>query len=172
VTRERAGDGCFSDRALGEVEERSAVRVLGQGGPSLGQPLLDPPEQGDRRRPGLPVPGPALGAQVGTEGEELGELGHHTHVFLRRHPHEPVCVEIVTEEDAGVAVCRGEEPRLSVMQEVALVNRLDAERKSFVGERREDRQLLPLVFRTECGGPERALVRGLERDGLPDGYSR
>jgi hypothetical protein len=172
VKRERAGDRRSARRALGEAEERSAVGVLGQGGTSLGQPLLDAPEQGDRRRPRLPVPGPALGAQVGTEGEELGELGHDAHVPLRRDPHEPVRVEVVTEEDARVAVRRGEKPRLPVMQEVALVDRLDADREPFVCERREDRQLFPLGLRTKCGGPERALVRSLERDGLPDVYSR
>jgi hypothetical protein len=58
------------------------------------------------------------------------------------------------------------------MQEVALVDRLDAERKPFVGKRREDRQLLALVFRAERGGPERALVGGLEGDRLPDGDPR
>jgi hypothetical protein len=41
VKRERAGDRLFSRRALGEAEERSAVGVLGQVGPSLGQSLLD-----------------------------------------------------------------------------------------------------------------------------------
>jgi hypothetical protein len=172
VKRERAGDRLFSRGALGEVEEGSAVALLGQRGASLGQPLLDAAEQGDRRRPRLAVAGPALGAQVSTESEELGELGHDAHVALRCHAHEPVRVEVVAEEDARVPVGGGEEPGCPVMQEVALVDRLDAERKPFVGKRREDRQLLALVFRAERGGPERALVGGLERDRLPDGGPR
>jgi hypothetical protein len=172
VKRERTGDGLASHGALGESEERSAVGVLGQGGSSVGEALLDPAEQGDRGRPRFPVAGAALGAQVRTESEELGELSHDAHVSLRRHPHEPVRVEVVTQEDARVPVCGSEEPGLPVVQEVALVDRLDAEREPLVRERRKDRDFLALAFGTKRGGPERALVRGLERDGLPDGYPR
>jgi hypothetical protein len=109
---------------------------------------------------------------VGAKGKELGELRHDTHVSLRRDPHEPVRVQVVTEEDARVAIRRSEEPRLPVMQEIALVDRLGTEREPLVRERREDRQLLPLIVRTKCGGPKRALVCSLERNGLPDAYSR
>jgi hypothetical protein len=71
---------------------------------------------------------------VRAQREELGEVGDHAHVSLGRDAHETVGVEVVPEENARVAVGATEQPRRSVMQEVALVDRFDAEREALVGE--------------------------------------
>ena len=66
--------------------------------------------------------------------------------------------ECVPEQQRDVVVRRGEEARATVVEEVALVDRLDPEREAAIlDERREDRIDLPLARRPECGVPERAL---------------
>jgi hypothetical protein len=80
-----------------------------------------------------------------------------------------VGVEVVAEQQRGVGVGRGEQPRPAVVQEVALVDRLQAERVMLLAERREDRLELPLLPRPQRGLPEPALMRGLEGDRLPEG---
>ena len=167
VERERAGHRLLPRRALREPKEHVPVALLRQRGPRVGEAALDPPEQRDRRSPGLSVPRPALGTQVGAECQELGQLGDHTHVPLGGDADEAVGVEVVAEEDAGVTIGGREEPRPAVVQQVALVDRLDSERELLVGERGEDRELLPLFLRTERGGPESTLGARLECDRLP-----
>jgi hypothetical protein len=80
-----------------------------------------------------------------------------------------VGVEIVAEQEGGVLVRRREQARAAVVEEVALVDRLEAERVPLVGERREDRLQLPFALGPESLGPERALARGLAGDRLPRG---
>ena len=167
MKRKRACDRLFSRRAHGEPKERVPIALLRQRSPRIGKPALDAPEQRDRRGPGLSVPGPVLGTQVGAEGQELGQLRDHPHVPLGGDPDKAVGVEVIAEEDAGVAIGGREEPRPSVVQEVALVDRLDSERELLVGERGEDRELLPLFLRTERGGPESTLGARFECDRVP-----
>jgi hypothetical protein len=54
---------------------------------------------------------------------------------LGRDAHETVGVEVVAEEDARVAVGGTEQPRPAVVEQVALVDRFDAEREALLGER-------------------------------------
>ena len=66
--------------------------------------------------------------------------------------------EGVPEEQRDVVVRRGEEPRAAVVEEVALVDRLDPEcEAAILDERREDGIELPLAGRSEGGVPEWAL---------------
>ena len=71
---------------------------------------------------------------------------------------EPVRVEVVAEEQRRVAVRRGEQARRPVVDEVALVDRLEPEREPLVAERREDRLELARSARS-ASLPERAPPR-------------
>jgi hypothetical protein len=77
-----------------------------------------------------------------------------------------VRVEVVAEEERRVAVGRREQARSAVVEQVALVDRLEPERVALLGQRREDRLALRL------GGqrlvPEPAFPRGLLDDRLPE----
>jgi hypothetical protein len=165
---ERARDGVRSGGALGEVDERVGIAVLRERRTALGELLFDAPEQRDRGGPGGSIAGPALGAQVRAEREELSEVGHHTHVSLSGDADETVRVEIVAEQDAGIAVLGREQTRRAVVKEVALVDGLDAEGEGLLGERGEDRKLFALRLRAQCRAPERALTLRLERDRPPE----
>jgi hypothetical protein len=78
-----------------------------------------------------------------------------------------VRVEVVAEEERGVAVGRSEEPRAAVVEQVPLVDRLEPERIGLLGQRREDRLELARVAGPERVGPEAALPRRFVRDRLP-----
>jgi hypothetical protein len=79
-----------------------------------------------------------------------------------------VGVEVIAEEDARVAIGRTEQPSTPVVEQIALVDRLDAEREALIGQRGEDRDLLPFRLRPECCAPERTLPLRLPGDGLPE----
>jgi hypothetical protein len=85
-----------------------------------------------------------------------------------------VGVEIVPEQERRVGVGRREEPRLPVVEEVALVDRLEPEGVALLAERREDGVQLALVLRPQRGLPEPAFPSRLEGDRLPEarGYSQ
>jgi hypothetical protein len=81
---------------------------------------------------------------------------------------EAVRVQVVAEEQRGVLVGRREQPRAAVVEQVALVDRLQPEGVALLGERREDRLGLPFAVAAERVGPERALGRRLLRDRPPE----
>jgi hypothetical protein len=80
-----------------------------------------------------------------------------------------VRVEVVAEENARVAVGRRKQPSAPVVEQIALVDRLDAEREAFIRQRREDRKLFSFRLRAKCCMPERALPLRLPGDDLPEG---
>lgn len=132
------------------------------------RPVLAGPESAHGRGPGRPVPVAALGTELGAEREELGEVGHGLDVPEGGDSHEPVCVQVVPEQDGGVAVRGVEEARAAVVEQVALVDRLDAEREALLAERREDGQGLAPPSREKRPSPERALPGRLLRDRLEE----
>jgi hypothetical protein len=79
-----------------------------------------------------------------------------------------VGVEVVPEQERGVGVGGGEQPRPAVVEEVTLVDRLEPERVALLAEPREDRGELALILAAEGSLPEPALTRGLEGDRLPE----
>jgi hypothetical protein len=83
-----------------------------------------------------------------------------------------VRVEVVPEQQRGVGVGGLEEARPAVVEQVALVDRLDAQGMPLDPERREDR--LPLGLGAQRVRPQPALLGGLPRDRLPQvgGYSQ
>jgi hypothetical protein len=129
-----------------------------------------------RRRlgPGLAVSGKPVGAKLCAERDQRGEVCNVLDGSGLRHANEPVRVEVVAEQQRRVVILGREETRPAVVEEVALVDRLEPEGVELLGERGEDRLALPLVLRPECVAPEPALGRRLLRDRLPqvDGYSQ
>jgi hypothetical protein len=168
MEREGTSNGLGSGSAFRQLDERGRVAVGREGLPRLRQLLFDSPEKRDRRCPSRPVTRLALRAQMGAEGEELGEVGDHSDVSFLGDAHETVGVEVVAEEDARVAVCRRKQASAPVVEEIALVDRLDPEREALVREGREDRKLLPFRLRPKCCVPERTLPLRLPGDGLPE----
>jgi hypothetical protein len=79
-----------------------------------------------------------------------------------------VRVEVVPEQERRVLVGGCEEPWPPVVQEVALVDRLEAQRVALLGEQREDRLMLALALGPQRVRPERALRRRCLRDRRPD----
>jgi hypothetical protein len=124
--------------------------------------------------PRLTVAWKPVRAELGTERDQRGEVGHGLHRSGLRHPHEPVRVEVVAEQERRVSVLGREQPRPPVVEQVALVDRLQAEPVELLGERREDRLTVALVLRAESVEPEPALGRRLLRDRLPEvrGYNQ
>lgn len=169
MEREGTGNGLGSGSPFRQLDERGRVAVVREGLPGLRKPLFDSPEKRDRRSPRRPVARLALRAQMRAESQELGEVGDHPHVSLLGNAHETVGVEVVAEEDGRVAVCRRKQASAPVVEEIALVDRFDAEREPLVRERREDRNLLPFRLRPKCCAPERTLPLRLPGDRLPEG---
>ena len=168
VDSQCAGEALGACLALGDPLERVRVTVRPQGGDGLRQLLVASTENGDGRRPGDAVSGTALGPQMSAEGEEAGEVGDGVYVPKRGNPDQSVRVQVVTEQDAGVVVYRREEARSAVVEEIALVDRLEPDGEPLVGERRENGQLLTLGSGPKSVAPERALPPCLHRDRLPD----
>jgi hypothetical protein len=83
-------------------------------------------------------------------------------------------VEVVPEQERRVGVGGREQPRLPVVEEVALVDRLEPEGVALLAERREDGVQLALLLGPERRLPEPALASRLEGDRLPEagGYSQ
>jgi hypothetical protein len=79
-----------------------------------------------------------------------------------------VGVEVVTKQERGVGVGGGEQPRPSVVEEIALVDRLQAERVALLAELREDSLELTFLLGPQRRLPEPTLLRGLEGDRLPE----
>jgi hypothetical protein len=125
--------------------------------------------QGRRgRRPRLAVAGEAVGPQPGAERDQGRQVGDGLDRPGPGDTHEPVGVEVVTEQKRGVGVGGGEQPRVPVVEEITLVDRLQAERVALLAERREDRLELALLLGPQRRLPQPALMRGLEGDRLPE----
>ena len=125
-------------------------------------------ERRRRRGPLLAVAVELVRSELGAAGDQRGQVGHGLDGSCFGDPDQAVRVEVVAEQQRGVAVCGSEESRRPVVQQVALVNRLEAERVPLLGQRREDGLLLTLGFRAQRVAPERALACRLRCDGLPE----
>jgi hypothetical protein len=112
---------------------------LGLGPGSPGQASLLAPSEGRRGgRPGLAIARKAVGTQLCAERDQRRQVGDRLDRPNLRDPHEAVGVEVVAEQERGVGVGRGEEPRPAIVQQVALIDRLESERVTLLAERRED----------------------------------
>jgi hypothetical protein len=146
---------------------------LGPGSP--GQSRLLAPAEGRRGRgPGLAVAGETVCQERGAHRDQRRKIGDRLDRPHLRHPDKTVRVEIVAEQEGGVGVGWVEEPRPAVVEEVALVDRLQPERVALLAELREDRLQLALAGRAQRLLPEPALAPRLPRDRLPDvkGYNQ
>jgi hypothetical protein len=129
---------------------------------------LAPTQGRRRRRPRLSVSGQAVGAQLGAERDQGSQVGHGLDRPGLGDAHKTVGVEVVAEQEGGVAVGGREQPRPPVVEEVALVDRLQPERVALLPERREDGLGLALFLRQQRGLPQPALTRCFEGDRLPE----
>ena len=117
-------------------------------------------ERRRRRSPGRAVAVTALGTRLRAQRDQLGEIRNCGDVARVRHMHEAVRVQVVAEEERRVAIWRREEPRATVVDEVALVDRLQPEGVIGRSKRGEDRLVRALLRRKRSLLPERALRRG------------
>ena len=120
------------------------------------------------RRPRLAVAGQAVGPQPGAERDQRREVGDGLDRPRLGHAHQPVSVEVVAEQEGGVGIGGREQSWPSVVEEIALVDRLQAERVAILAELREDRLELTFLLGPQRRLPEPALMRGLEGDRLPE----
>jgi hypothetical protein len=120
-----------------------------------------------RRCPRLAVTGEPVGAQLGAQRDQRGEVVHRLYWPRLGDADEAVRVQVIAEQEHRVGVGRLEQARATVVQQVALVDRLEAECVPLLGERREDRLSLGLTAKRLT--PEPALLRGLRDDRVPDG---
>jgi hypothetical protein len=126
------------------------------------------------RRPGLAVAGEAVRPQLRAERDQRRQVGDRLDRPHLRHPDEAVRVEVVAQQERGVRVGGFKEPRPAVVEDVALVDRLEPQRVALLAERREDRLDLAVTGRAKRRLPEPALAPRLLRDRLPEisGYSQ
>src|ERR1700686_2703974 len=92
------------------------------------------------------------------------EIGAGLHAADVPDPDQAVRVEVVAEQERRVLVSRLEQARPPVVQQVALVDRLEPEREPLLAERREDGRLLALARGPQRRSPEPALAPGLPSD--------
>jgi hypothetical protein len=137
---------------------------LGAGSP-CGSRVLAAAERRGGRRPGLAVPGPAVGAELRADRDQRGQIRDRLDRSRVGDADEAVRVEVVPEQQCRVRVDRREQPRPAVVEQVALVDRLEPERVALLAECREDR--LALRFGLQRLAPEPALVGRLAGDRLP-----
>ncbi len=117
----------------GELGQRARVTVCTK---RLSRRLeLAASEPCSRRRPGEPVALPVLCAQLRAERDQLGQIRHGQHLLECRDANESLCIEVVPEQKRRVDVFGREEPRLSVVEEIPLVDRLEPEREALLGQR-------------------------------------
>ena len=124
-------------------------------------------EPGCSRGPGSCVSVPPVCARLRAEGDELGEVVHRLHVAGRRDVNEPLCVEVVAQEERCIRVGRREEPGAAVVNEIPLVDRLHSERQLRRGERGEHGLGASRLDGQKSIGPERALPSCLLDDRVP-----
>ena len=120
------------------------------------EPPVSGAQERDGARPGGAVVLSLLGAQLRAE-ETSSARSPTTATSPWAHTDKPVGVEVVAQQDRGVGIGRREEPRSAVVEEVALVDGLEAGRS---GPRRASRhrRLVALLL-----GPERRRPEALSR---------
>jgi hypothetical protein len=127
-----------------------------------------------RRGPNLAVARQAVGPQLGAVRDQRRQVGDGLDRPGLSDADEAVGVEVIAEQERGVVVSRREQARAAVVEQVALVDRLQPERVPLLAERREDRLGLALAGRAQGVRPERALGGRLLRDRPPEinGYNQ
>src|SRR5205823_13405974 len=103
------------------------------------------------RGPDGGVTGNLLRAEVRADRDQLREVVDRVDRAALLDAHEAVRVEIVAEQKRRVAVLRCKQPRPPVVQQVALVDRLDPERIALLAELREDGLALLFLRRPKRG---------------------
>src|SRR5581483_1816523 len=156
---ERLVDRRVAGGRAGGCLERPRVAAQAQRGAWLVEPRAGP-EQRCARRPQRAVALGVLRAKLAAERDELGQIGHCVGFAERGDTHEAVGIQVVAEQQREIGIARRKQPRLAVVREVALVDRLEAEREPRLRERREHGDELSLVAWEQRVLPQRALRSG------------
>jgi hypothetical protein len=106
-------------------------------------------EERHARGPGGTVVVPAFGPELGAERDQLAHVGDGLDRAGGGKTDQAVRVEVVAEQEDRVVVARCEQPGAPVVDEVALVDRLDGEREPLLRKRREDRLPVARAVGTE-----------------------
>src|SRR4051812_43113562 len=158
VSLQRALDFGLPGRGPRDGEQLDGVRLLAEDGPRLVQHAR--PQARGAGRPGRSVVAPPLGPHLCADRDQLGKIGHRLDDLPLRNAHESVRVQIVAEQEGRIRVGRLEEPRPAIVEQVALVDRLEAEPVLLHGQHGEDGLALLQLGWPERRLPERALARG------------
>src|SRR5439155_812127 len=162
----------FSNRSAGPpaLTTRSTISVTSRCGSTSAETRASSPSRSRSPIQSRRSPGGAMTLVVAAVAEVAAELAEDDHAQEDEadDEHEPVGVEVVAEQERGVGIGWREQPRAAVVEEVALVDRLQPERVPLLAERREDCLELALLLRPKRGLPQSALARGLESDRLPE----
>jgi hypothetical protein len=143
--RQRSLDGVLSGRLVRERYERVGLVAL------LERAVA---EERDARGPCGAVVAFALGLQLRAERDQLAHVGDRSHRAGRREVDEALRVQVVAEEQDRVPVAGREQARAAVVDEVALVDRLDRECEARISERREDRRAVARAAGAERVAPQ------------------
>src|SRR6266404_2765240 len=158
MRRERLVDRLVAGRRAGGGLQRGRVAAQPQRAARVVEQRAAPEQRGARCPQGA-VAVRVLRTELAAERDQLGQVGDRVGLAEGRDADEPVGVQVVTEEERDVRVGRREQPRRPVVGEIALVDRLQADREARLSERREDNDEPPLVLRPERVLPQRALIR-------------
>jgi hypothetical protein len=131
---------CACSRALtghlfGQREQLLGIAGFSEREPGILEAAVGRPEQRDGCRPRCAVLHSLLGLELRAQREELSQVGDDVHLTDRSDADEAVRVEVVAEQDRGVAVGGREEPRTPVVEKVALVDRFEPDREALRAER-------------------------------------
>src|SRR5947208_16697923 len=159
VSLERTVDGLVPGN--GTCAGEQLVRILRLAKDAVAQ-------QRDARGPGGAVLATVLGPELRAERDQLAHVRNGLDRARGGEADEPLRVQVVAQQENRVPVARGEETGAAVVDEIALVDRLDGHAEAGLGERREDRHAVAGSSRAQRLLPERALTLGLERDLLPE----
>jgi hypothetical protein len=116
---------------FGQREQLLGIACFSEGEPGFLEAAVGGPKQRDGCRPRCAVPHSLLGPELRAQREELSQVGDDVHLTNRSDADEAVRVEVVAEQDRGVAVGGREEPWTAVVEKVALVDRLEPDREAF-----------------------------------------
>src|SRR5436305_12262232 len=165
VSRKCALDGVVACASSSEPLQRPGIVVEPQRGPRAVERSLAEQRCGGRPHGGVALD--LLRLEISAHRDQLREVVDGLDCAHLLDADETVCVQIVTEQERAVVVLGCKEPRLAVVKEVALVDRLDAEGVPRLGKQGEDRLVLLLLGWPRRGNPERALAAGLADDRVP-----
>jgi hypothetical protein len=128
--------------------------------------LLAAAERRGRRAPRLAIARETVRPQPGAERDQRRQVADRLDRPGLGDADEPVRVQVVAEQQRRVRIGGLEEARPAVVEQVALVDRLEPERVPLLAQGRENGY--PGGLRAQRVPPQPAFLRGLAGDRLPE----